>query len=200
MARPPHPPLSTAVIARAALDLLDRDEEPSMRAIARHLGVSAPSLYHHVSSKDDVVNLVRDALSEGVRLPAEYSGWREQAEDMFRRLYGLYAARPRLAELFVRTPITSHAVLDAYGSLAERMESVGFAPRDIAVVVEMLDSYAIGLGLAHASPTPTGSVEDQTHPLALAAAAWPTARARIDEAFERGLKLLLDDAETLPTT
>lgn len=193
--RPPQP-LSTDVIAQAALDLLDEDKEPSMRAIARRLGVSAPSLYHHVSSKDEVVNLIRDALSATAPPSPAYSTWREQAEDMFRGLYSLYAARPRLAELFVRSPIKSLAVLEGYGDLAQQMMSEGFSSRDIAIVLEMLDSYAIGLGLSHASPAMVWDVDDESHPLALAAAAVDR-RDRLDEAFERGLALLLDGAQRL---
>lgn len=193
--RPPQP-LSIDVIAQAALDLLDEDKEPSMRAIARRLGVSAPSLYHHVSSKDEVVNLIRDALSATAPPSPAYATWREQAEDMFRGLYGLYAARPRLAELFVRSPIKSLAVLDAYGDLARQMMSEGFTARDVAVVLEMLDSYAIGLGFGHAAPENVWDVEDESHPLALATAAL-TPRERLDEAFERGLALLLDGAQRL---
>ncbi|MGV8882312.1 MAG: TetR/AcrR family transcriptional regulator [Rhodoglobus sp.] len=192
----PSQPLSTDLIAQAALDLIDEDKAPSMRAIARRLGVSAPSLYHHVSSKDDVVNLIRDVLSASALPSPAYATWREQAEDMFRGLYGLYAARPRLAELFVRSPIKSLRVLDAYGDLARQMMSDGFTPRDVAVVLEMLDSYAIGLGLGHAAPATVWDVEGESHPLALAAAA-VVHRDRLDEAFERGLILILDGAQRL---
>src|SRR5687768_9044404 len=58
LGRPPR--ISRAMIAEAAHELgLDG---LTLRAVAEHLGVSIAALYHHVSSKDDLM-----------RLAAEYS-------------------------------------------------------------------------------------------------------------------------------
>lgn len=197
MGRPTTALLSSESIARAALDLIDDGRDPTMRAIAARLSVSAPSLYYHVKNKDGVVNLIRDLLVRDAPSIPEDAHWRDVAEAVFRDVYHLYATRPRLAVLFAQTPISSTGVLDIYQHLAEAIMAAGVDARDTAVVLEMLDSYAIGLGVEHAAPSTVWEVTDLDSPLARAAAAWPEPSARLDEAFERGLRLILDHVESI---
>lgn len=76
-----EPPLSLARIVAAAVTLLDEDgiEKLSMRRLAQRLGVAAPSLYWHVSTKDDVVDLAVDAIFGEVLPRSEPAAeWREE--------------------------------------------------------------------------------------------------------------------------
>lgn len=72
------PPLSRAGIVAAAVAILDEDgiEKLSMRRLAERLGVMAPSLYWHVSTKDDVVDLAVDAIFGEVAAVGD-GEWRE---------------------------------------------------------------------------------------------------------------------------
>ncbi|WP_242504142.1 TetR/AcrR family transcriptional regulator C-terminal domain-containing protein [Promicromonospora panici] len=76
-----EPPLSLERIVEAAVAVLDEDgiEKLSMRRLAQHLGVAAPSLYWHVSTKDDVVDLAVDAIF-GELLPRNEPAaeWRDE--------------------------------------------------------------------------------------------------------------------------
>lgn len=75
------PPLSLPRIVEAAVALLDEDgiEKLSMRRLAQRLGVAAPSLYWHVSTKDDVVDLAVDSIfGEAPRNGGQATGWREE--------------------------------------------------------------------------------------------------------------------------
>lgn len=75
-----EPPLSAARIVEAAVAVLDEDgiEQLSMRRLAQRLGVAAPSLYWHVSTKDDVIDLAVDAIFAEVDSGVEREpGWRE---------------------------------------------------------------------------------------------------------------------------
>jgi AcrR family transcriptional regulator len=62
--RPTKAKLTTDGIAKAALDLIDEQGWAllTMNNLAKSLGVRAPSLYHHISGQDDLVNLVRDLV------------------------------------------------------------------------------------------------------------------------------------------
>ncbi|MDN3243161.1 TetR/AcrR family transcriptional regulator C-terminal domain-containing protein [Glycomyces tritici] len=74
------PPLSLARIVEAAVALLDEEgiEQLSMRRLAQRLGVAAPSLYWHVKTKDDVVDLAVDAIfGEVAPAPERAVGWRD---------------------------------------------------------------------------------------------------------------------------
>lgn len=58
-------------VVAAARVLLERgDSALTMQAVAREVGVRAPSLYKHVRDRDDLVGLIRDAtivdLTEGM--------------------------------------------------------------------------------------------------------------------------------------
>jgi AcrR family transcriptional regulator len=73
-----EPPLTLARIVDAAVALLDEEgiDRLTMRRLAERLGVVAPSLYWHVDTKDDVLDLAVDAIFG--EAPPEASGWREQ--------------------------------------------------------------------------------------------------------------------------
>ena len=98
MTAPTRAPVTREAIVAAALDLLTEGglESVSFRRIATRLGVSAPTLYWHVESKRQLMDLMAEALSR--RTESAYAGprpgqpwweWlREDARRMFRALIG----------------------------------------------------------------------------------------------------------------
>jgi AcrR family transcriptional regulator len=75
-----RPGLSRASIVRAAIQLADRDGlgSVSMRSVAGQLGVEAMSLYHHVRSKEDLLDGMVDSVFAEFRSPAPGGDWREE--------------------------------------------------------------------------------------------------------------------------
>ena len=73
-------PISRADIADAAIAVADAEgvEAVSMRRVARELGLGTMSLYHYVRSKDELMDLVSDAILGGQLVDdAELQkGWR----------------------------------------------------------------------------------------------------------------------------
>ncbi|MFC6018668.1 TetR/AcrR family transcriptional regulator [Plantactinospora solaniradicis] len=65
------PPLSRDRIVAAAVELLDREGVGglTMRRLAEHLDAGSTTLYWHVATKDDVVDLALDHIFGEVRLP-----------------------------------------------------------------------------------------------------------------------------------
>ena len=81
-----HPPAVTQdALVAAALVVLNRDglDGLSMRRVAAELGVQAASLYWHVAHKEELLDLLADALLIGLDLdvPAD-ADWREQTRVM----------------------------------------------------------------------------------------------------------------------
>ncbi len=77
--REPRPVLSRAEITRAAIELADREglQGVSMRRVAGQLGAHATSLYWYVDSKDDLFELMLDAIMGEIELPGQSDGdWR----------------------------------------------------------------------------------------------------------------------------
>ena len=81
--------IDRAMIARAAYEIgLDR---VTMKAVADHLGVSVPGLYHHVQGRDDLM-----------RLGAEYSA--AQLHDPGRPRPALVGLAARVGDRTATTP------------------------------------------------------------------------------------------------
>ena len=75
-----RPALSRDRVVEEAVALADESglSALSMRALATRLGVEAMSLYHHVSSKDALLDAMVDAVFAEMHLPAAGGDWRAQ--------------------------------------------------------------------------------------------------------------------------
>ena len=85
----PRTPLTRQAIVEAALRVLDRDgmDALSMRKVGEELGTGAASLYWHVRNKEELLQLVFEAVSEETALPApDPSRWQEQLRDLAREM------------------------------------------------------------------------------------------------------------------
>ena len=79
--RGPRPGLSPDAIVEAAIRVADADglEAVSMARVAAELGFTTMSLYRHVASKDELLQLMWDASATGAEtLVLEGDGWREK--------------------------------------------------------------------------------------------------------------------------
>ena len=104
MGRPPHPLLSRDRIVSTALALADSEglEAVSTRRLAAELGVTGPSLYNHVGTKeellDDVVDtvLARVDTSMFAELSKTNPAWRAALEKWARAYREAIAAHPNI--------------------------------------------------------------------------------------------------------
>ena len=71
-------PLSRETIIAAAAAVADRAgvAAVSMRSVAKVLGVEAMSLYHHVPSKEALIDDLADWVFERIELPEVGDTWR----------------------------------------------------------------------------------------------------------------------------
>ena len=131
---------SRAGITKVALQVADADglEAVSMRRVAAELGTGAASLYRYVETREDLLDLMTDAISAEYELAPPSSNWLadliafgEQARAIFRRhrwLAGLVMTRPvigpngiGLIEHFLtvlqRHPASTGAKMEAFAML-----------------------------------------------------------------------------------
>lgn len=200
MGRPSVARLSVARIVDEALALIDSGDAFSMRALGKRLDVAAPSLYYHVGGLDHLIDLIRDRMVEDAPPPAPDPDrpWRAELEAILRAMRAGYAAHPRLVALLVGTPITSENVLGVYERMAAALRGAGFEPAAVSIYLEMLDSFALGIALERAAPAEVWRTSAETGALAAASGAWADADARLDAAFEVGIRALLDAIERAP--
>src|SRR2546427_11372695 len=71
-------PLSKERVLRTAMALADHGgiDSLSMRKLAQELGVEAMSLYHYVSSKDDILDAIVEIVVAEIELPSGGKDWR----------------------------------------------------------------------------------------------------------------------------
>src|SRR2546428_8965153 len=71
-------PLSKERVLRTAMALADQGgiDSLSMRKLAQELGVEAMSLYHYVSSKDDILDGIVEIVVAEIELPSGGKDWR----------------------------------------------------------------------------------------------------------------------------
>jgi AcrR family transcriptional regulator len=82
--RGPRPGLSAGAIVGAAIRVADGEglEAVSMARVAAELGFTTMSLYRHVASKDELLQLMWDASATGAEtLVLEGDGWREKLRE-----------------------------------------------------------------------------------------------------------------------
>ena len=155
--------LSTEHIVRAAIVLADEEgaEALTMRRVAGRLGVGVMSLYRYVSGRDELVELITDAVF-GDRPPPEPGGpqdrdWRAGLEASARAEWSLYQAHPwlpRVADLISHPPASRNVM--AYTEWRLRaLDGSGFGYRAMVQTAALMSSFVQSIALAqcHGSHT-----------------------------------------------
>ncbi|MGY1691441.1 TetR/AcrR family transcriptional regulator [Geodermatophilus sp. SYSU D01105] len=185
--------LDVESILDAALALVDEHGRLTMSELAGRLGSSASSIYHHVSGRSEIIELLRERLAAQVRLPPlDATDWATQVTAWMHSYRRGLAAHPTLIPLLIGQTMTSGAALRGYDRVATLLAAAGCPPEELILWVTVLDAYAVGAALELASPADVWQSEGGTTP-ALEAAVWagPRGETRADRAFELGLDALL---------
>lgn len=145
-ARGPRPTLTHARIAEAAVELADAEglDAVSMRRLAERLGVATMALYRYVAGKSDVFELMLDAVSGEITLPAD-AGWRAVARAVAQGLRDAGLRHPWLMEVFARTPdaMTPNLVAVVEQSLAS-LDGLGIDVDAMMAVFGTVHAFARG--------------------------------------------------------
>jgi AcrR family transcriptional regulator len=132
-AQRPKPLLTHHQIVAAAIEIADSEglQALSMRKVAARLGAGTMSLYRYVANKDDLLDLMVDAIL-GEELPDKPSGdWRSELAEQARRVrrgarrhpwaIGFMLARPNLGPQALRTIEHAMAAVDGLGLDIDQM-------------------------------------------------------------------------------
>ncbi len=146
-ARANSSPLGRSQIVRAAIELVDEEgiDQLSMRKLAARLGVGVMSLYWHVDRKDDLLELIGDAIFGEMQLPDAPTGdWRADLTLVALETRQIFSRHPWLLQTMGTLPhfgpnFLKHAEF-SFGS----MSLAGVAPETMAMVVSSVDSFVFG--------------------------------------------------------
>jgi AcrR family transcriptional regulator len=206
VARPRTPLLSREGIVAAAVALVDAEglDALSTRRLAAELGVSGPSLYHHVATKDDLIDAVIDTVLTAVDVSAfaelgpDHRDWRAALTLWARSYRTVLEAHPRivpaLAQSIGRRPTMLRIADAVFGGLV----AAGWPRREATSIGALMRYFITGSALgsfAGGFPDDASVYQgeyphlDQAHLLA-------DMQSEINErAFEVGLAAILDGLE-----
>lgn len=145
----PRTPLSRERIVDAAAAVADRDGlgGVSMRTVGRALGVEAMSLYHHVASKDDLLDALADWAMARVDLPDLDTPWRAAMRERARSARAVFSAHPWALGLVESRRTPGSALLRHHDTVLGCLRRNGFSVPLAAHAFSVLDSYVYGFVL-----------------------------------------------------
>lgn len=179
--RPLRPPLTEALIAKAALNIIDAQDWQSctMKALAQRLGVRAPSLYHHVAGQHEIVDLVRKLVVSEIHDPALIE--LPAAEAMWQfgmAYYRAFAQHPNTIQVLSTTPVRDRDTLQMYEVFLQTLVNDGWPKHRAFEALLGLEHLALGFAFewnaedlmldpaaaaAHGAPLVAEITEDRTN-------------------------------------
>jgi AcrR family transcriptional regulator len=145
----PAPSLSRHEITSAAVRLAETQgiEAVSMRALAVELGVGAASLYRYVARKDELIDLMVDAMM-GDDLQFEVSGdWRRDLRSFAHGLRAMTLRHPWMAVPSAGLRNFGPNTARRYEEVLSTIDGLGLDIDEMLVMVETLDAYVRGRAL-----------------------------------------------------
>ncbi|MED7952651.1 TetR/AcrR family transcriptional regulator [Kitasatospora sp. NPDC058201] len=206
-APPRRQPLSRERIVEAALRIVDAEgmDALSMRRVGQELGTGAASLYAHVGSKEELVELVLDLAYTEIELERpDPATWQEQVKRLLRRSRQVLLSHRDLARAAVvaNVPVTPHA-MDIAEAMLGMLRAGGLDEQTAAYGVDLLGLYTTATAF-EASTRGGGNSEEFTERIRNYFDTVPTDRYPMitsmavaltrdvgDERFEFGLDILV---------
>jgi AcrR family transcriptional regulator len=162
---PDQPALSRAAIVREAIVLLDTEgiEALSMRKLGARLNAGATSLYRHVATKDELMELAVDEVFAEIAVPAAGSpDWRAAATEAARSFRTTALRHPWLASVLGQAGLAylGPNLMSVTERLAALFTAAGF-PEPSGALDTVL-SYVIGMSTTEAAWLTTVARSGQT--------------------------------------
>jgi AcrR family transcriptional regulator len=142
--RPAKEPLTADRIVAAAIEILDRDglDAVTTRRVAEALGTGSASLYAHVASRDELIELMVDRIAVGVAVPPpDPARWQDQLRAYARHAQQVWASHADIARASLATIPTGPERLRVIESLLAILRAAGFSDQVAAWAVDRLQIY-----------------------------------------------------------
>ncbi|MEU9607975.1 TetR/AcrR family transcriptional regulator C-terminal domain-containing protein [Streptomyces sp. NPDC048057] len=149
------PGLSRERIVATAVDRLDREgvDGLSLRKIAADLDAHATSLYWHVPTKGDVLDLAIDEVFAEISLPDDHRAldWREVVLAYMRELRAMLLRHPWAASLAGTRPLAGPHALERSEAVYAALTRAGFAGPVLAATAAAVSNLVIATASTQAA-------------------------------------------------
>jgi AcrR family transcriptional regulator len=153
-------PLTRQSIVTGAIALIEREgpDALSMRRLGAWLGVQGMALYHHFSSREDLLGAIADELLAPLDKVELTDDWSEACRRFATTLRSVAAERSATFQLVGLQPFDSAFALQPVERLLQVLVRAGFPPHRALGIYRAIVSYARGYALAEV----TGFTVDAT--------------------------------------
>ncbi|WP_232832169.1 TetR/AcrR family transcriptional regulator [Nocardiopsis sp. FIRDI 009] len=158
----PRTALTRTLIASAALGVLDEEgvDALTLREVARRLEVKASSLYNHVRSKSEILDLVTELISGKVDLALlDADDWRTGLRRFAVAYRDAFLAHPNATAVIARRAVETPSSLRYYARSVSSLTDAGWSPAKALEIVLAVDYIVMGSIIV---PFSTGFVRPPT--------------------------------------
>jgi AcrR family transcriptional regulator len=144
--RGPRPELSADAIVGAAIRVADADglEAVSMARVAAELGFTTMSLYRHVASKDELLQLMWNASATGAEtLVLEGDGWREKLRMWAIIQRDMISRHPWITQMPMAAPPLAPNSMHFVERGMAAFDGTGLPDADRMRVIGLISSYTL---------------------------------------------------------
>ncbi len=144
--RGPKPGLSVEAIVAAAIRLADAEglEAVSMAHVAKQLGFTTMSLYRHVTSKEELLQLMWNASAQGAeKLVITGDDWRARLRTWALTQRGMTDQHPWITQMPMAAPPMAPNSLTFVERGLEAMDGSGLTDGDKLRVIALISSYTL---------------------------------------------------------
>jgi len=144
--RGPKPGLSVDAIVRTAVAVADAEglDAVSMARVAHELGFTTMSLYRHVTSKDELLQLMWNASAEGAEeLALTGDGWRARLRNWALIQREMLDRHPWITQMPMAAPPMAPNSLAFVEKGLEALDASGIADADKLRVIGIISSYTL---------------------------------------------------------
>jgi AcrR family transcriptional regulator len=172
-------PLTRERIVDAALEVADAEgiDALTLRRLAEALDVHPTSIYHHLASKEAILDALTERLMTEAALPPVFDDWRDWVRTFAGAMRRLARAHAGGFMVLTRRPADGPVASDHSEAAIEAFCRTGWAPDAAAYAVRGVALAVLGLSLNECEPVRPSLVRDVTH-------LSPERHPRIFEAFE----------------
>lgn len=180
-----------------------------MRKVGRELGVEGMSLYHHVRSKDDLLDALATWAVEQIDMPSGDVHWRAALEHRARSARRVLRAHPWAVGMIDSRPAPGLALLRHHDAVLGWLFAAGFSAALAVHTFAAVDAYVYGCAITESGlpfEDVPGAESDFADRVAPDPEQYPNVARMLGELlgdrtysfsseFDAGLELLLDSVE-----
>ncbi len=157
----PRQGLNRRKVLEAALRVVDEEGlgELTMRRLAQVLGVEAPSLYKHITAKDDILDGIAGLVYEEIDFGDASGSFSERVHSYASSCRRALLRHPNAVPIMATRPVTGKNTMALAETVIEQMHSLGFCTEVGRRILNVSYGFIVGHALAEVGSGPRSMAE-----------------------------------------